>query len=236
MSYRKKWEKKFGKIPEGYEIHHIKPKFDGGTDDLENLMLVTKEEHSEIHLQRYEEFGNFRDLCAHHMIGYNFTEAHKISSSNGGKIGGKKVYQNKIGIFRDDEERIQWAKLGGKKGSQVQIENKIGIHSQTREERLKLASKGGKASPTFKDPKMQSEFGKRGGKKNKGFIWVNDGKKSYKYTKNKQEEKSIEDFLLENPEYSIGRIRCIKECPYCKKTGNAAAMGKWHFENCKEKK
>lgn len=41
------WEKENGAIPEGYEIHHI----DRNTtnNNIENLQLVTKEEHHEIH-------------------------------------------------------------------------------------------------------------------------------------------------------------------------------------------
>jgi hypothetical protein len=47
MHYRKIWEKANGPIPDDYEIHHI----DGNrsNNNLSNLMLVSIEEHLEIH-------------------------------------------------------------------------------------------------------------------------------------------------------------------------------------------
>lgn len=91
-----------------------------------------------------------------------------------------------------------------KAGGKSQYENKIGIHSQTTEERLKLASIGGKRG-AFTQPKWQSEFGKRGGVKNKGFVWLTDGQKSIKYTKKQQEEQSVDQFLINNKEFKRGR-------------------------------
>ena len=54
--YRKIWEEANGPIPKGMHIHHIVPRYLGGTDDLDNLQLVTPEEHYDIHLER-GEFG-----------------------------------------------------------------------------------------------------------------------------------------------------------------------------------
>jgi hypothetical protein len=204
-NYRKIWEETNGKIPKGYEIHHIIPKHDGGTDDVYNLMCVTKKHHKQLHLNRYKKYGDFRDLCAYYMIGYNFTEAHRISSSNGGKIGGTKAYNENIGIFRNDEDRKKWAAMGGKVGSRVQMQKRIGIHGQSGEERLKFASMGGIASGQFQNKEFQSEMGKRGGVKNKGFIWINDGKKLFKYTAKMQQAMSLSDYINQNPHIRKGR-------------------------------
>lgn len=35
-------------LPEGYEVHHIIPLSEGGTDDPSNMVLLTKEEHDVI--------------------------------------------------------------------------------------------------------------------------------------------------------------------------------------------
>ena len=192
---------------EGKEIHHIIPRHSGGTDVIDNLIALSPEEHSKAHLIRYKELGDFRDLCAYYMICYNFSEAHRISSSEGGKIGGKKVYESNVGIFRSNEERKSWAAMGGQAGSRSQIKNKIGIHGQSREERLKLASIGGKKS-FINDPerhrKMSIRAGKIGGKGNKGFIWINDGRKKIKYTKKMQEITPIEEYLEKNPTIKKG--------------------------------
>lgn len=130
--------------------------------------------------------------------------------SKAGKIGGTVVKEKKVGIFRNEKERLEWASMGGKIGAQTQIKNKIGIHGHTKEERIKYASMGGQKSGKFRDSEFQSEMGKRGGPANKGFIWITDGKISRKYTKKEQQEKSIEDFLSENLTYRRGRTKNAK--------------------------
>lgn len=45
--HRYVWEFYNGKIPKGYEIHHID--FDRGNNDISNLQLVSKAEHRKIH-------------------------------------------------------------------------------------------------------------------------------------------------------------------------------------------
>lgn len=211
-NYRKKWEQKYGKLEEGFHLHHIIPKHAGGTDDLGNLIPVTKEEHQKLHLERYEKYGDFRDLCAYYVIGSEFEKCRKEQSSAGGKIGGKFVYDNKLGLFKDsitEEMRKKWCSEGGKIGGKKQAELGLGFHQYKHNPKLhkSWASKGGLASGTFKNKEFQSEMGKRGGVKNKGFIWINDGENSYKYTKKQQQEKSIEEFLKENTHMKKGRGR-----------------------------
>ena len=50
--WRQVWEEHNGPIPKGMHIHHIIPRSEGGTDDIENLMMVTPEEHYDIHFER----------------------------------------------------------------------------------------------------------------------------------------------------------------------------------------
>ncbi len=219
-------------LADDIEVHHILPVHQGGTDSVDNLVALTKEEHKRAHLELYEKTGSVRDLCAYHMIGNNFTDAHKIACSHGGKIGGNKVKTSKIGICSQDlEKRRQWASLGGKAGGKVQHEKKIGIHKQTKEERLALASIGGKRG-AFTQTAWQSEFGKRGGPKNKGFVWLTNGVDNIKYSKRQQETKSVCVFLKENPSYRMGRTEPKAKCFKCGKTANARTIGRYHNERC----
>jgi hypothetical protein len=48
----------------GKHKHHIIPKHAGGTDDPENLIELTVEEHAEAHRKLYEEDGRWQDLVA----------------------------------------------------------------------------------------------------------------------------------------------------------------------------
>ena len=45
-------------------LHHILPKYLGGTDDPENLIELTVEEHAEAHRLLFERHGNWQDYCA----------------------------------------------------------------------------------------------------------------------------------------------------------------------------
>lgn len=208
QAYRKNckkiWEDAYGKVPSGYEVHHIKPKHHGGDDVLENLEIVTKEQHKDRHMDLYKKYGNVRDLCAYYMIGYNFTEAHKISSSTGGKNGGTKVYKTGVGIFRSDADRKVWASAAGKIGGAAQRDRKLGIHGLSDEQRKVNSSNAGKVGG-FTQSHIQRANGKKGGPKNKGFVWLTDGTTTVKYSPKLQTEKTVEQFLLDNPTYRKGR-------------------------------
>jgi len=130
-------------------------------------------------------------------------------NSKAGKVGGNIVKSKKIGIFRSEDDRKEWASMGGKVGGKLQAELGLGFHQYKNNPELhkQWSSKGGKFSGQFQNKKFQSEMGKRGGIKNKGFVWINDGIKSYKYTKKQQESVSIEQFLKENEQYKRGRIK-----------------------------
>jgi hypothetical protein len=234
---RKIYEEHHGVVlTDDIEVHHIVPIHAGGTNHPDNLVALTKEQHKDAHIKRYYEHKDFRDLCSYHMIGYNFTEAHKISSSEGGKIGGQTVKAKGLGICtKDEEKRKMWAAMGGAVGGKTQFENKIGIHAQTKEERIKLASKGGKKG-AFTQPEWQSEFGKRGGVKNKGFVWLTDGEMNIKYTKRQQDNKSVDQFLVENPTYRAGRAEKKAKCENCGRVMNIRAIKKYHNERCKNDK
>lgn len=126
--------------------------------------------------------------------------------------------------------------LAGKIGGKVQSELGLGFHQYKNNPELhkKWCSMGGLSSGQFQNKNFQSEMGKRGGVKNKGFVWINDGLVSIKYTKKMQNEKNIEEFLNENVQYKIGRLKHKDVmCPHCGKKGQPGAMALHHFKNCK---
>lgn len=134
------------------------------------------------------------------------------SCSAAGKVGGSIVKKRKIGIFRSEEERLIWAKMGAiasmESGNNVEF-----LYWASPEGRLKRASMGGKKGGGWGKCDSTgkiwtaSDAGKKGGPKNKGFSWVTNGITNIKYTVKMKEEKPIQDFLLENPEYRLGRIK-----------------------------
>ncbi len=112
----------------------------GGTDDPNNLIELTVEEHAEAHRKLYEEYGNEYDRIA--WLGLsnqiNLTEAQRLAHLNGTKLGGK---------MQSKESKILGAKmqpreskvLGGKKGGKSCYEQKKGMFSLTKEEKSEIA-------------------------------------------------------------------------------------------------
>jgi|SaaInlStandDraft_3_1057020.scaffolds.fasta_scaffold00692_24 hypothetical protein len=128
-------------------------------------------------------------------------------NSKAGKVGGAIVKAKGVGIFRDYSERLEWAKMGGKasmKAGKLEYEEtgKKNFYCWStvagRKERSSLGGKNGAFSVNYIMKthncsektaieilkEEQSIRGTIGGKGNKGFIWITDGIKTFKYTKN----------------------------------------------------
>lgn len=41
-----------GKVPKGYEVHHVNPKAEGGKETSKNIHVIPKEKHKKIHSNR----------------------------------------------------------------------------------------------------------------------------------------------------------------------------------------
>ena len=91
-----------------------------------------------------------------------------------------------VGIHSQTEiERKVAASMGGKAAQKTLKEKKISAFYDPLL-RFMISSKGGKVG-AFTMSNIQSELGKRGGVKNKGFKWYNNGTNSFKYTLKMQE-------------------------------------------------
>jgi len=69
-----------------YHTHHIIPKYMGGTDEPDNLVTITVEEHANLHLKLYEDYGDYRDLLAYQGLSKQITQDEllsKLYSENG---------------------------------------------------------------------------------------------------------------------------------------------------------
>jgi hypothetical protein len=72
-------------------IHHIIPKHMGGTDEPDNLIELTIEEHAEAHRKLYEEHKNEYDRIAWLSLSgqINISEAKRLAQKEGAKLGAK---------------------------------------------------------------------------------------------------------------------------------------------------
>lgn len=143
-------------------IHHIVPKHMGGTDNPDNLVELTVEEHAEAHRKLYEEFGKHQDYLAWKGLS--------------GRIGKDEIIQ-------------ELSALGGKRGAETCKEKKIGSFFGVN---FEGCSKGGKVSAnkgavwwfngtdykfTITQPEgyVKSSAPNNPGKVTKGTYWWNNG-------------------------------------------------------------
>ena len=122
----------------------------------------------------------------------------------------RSVIQKQVQSNRNPEERRNMCSKGGKIGGAKNRDLGLGVHSLSKEQR----SINGKNANNIQremgvgrfNRNVQSELGKRGGPKNKGFKWYNDGISDLKYTLKEQQETPFELFLEDNPNFSKGRV------------------------------
>jgi hypothetical protein len=55
-------------LTKGFHKHHIKPRYAGGDDSPENLVLLHPIDHAIAHLVQYKMFGNIRDKWASNWL------------------------------------------------------------------------------------------------------------------------------------------------------------------------
>lgn len=95
----------------GFEKHHVTPRFLGGTDNPENIVLLTPRQHVLVHLLRYLKYGEKNDLKA--SIFRTSTQGVDLSS-HGKRMA---VYNKQTQTtFWNPKFQSEQGKKGGKKG------------------------------------------------------------------------------------------------------------------------
>ncbi len=71
--------------------HHIIPRHMGGTDEPSNIANVSVEEHAELHLSLYLQYGHLADWLAYHSLSgqIEISEASREAWLDGATRGGK---------------------------------------------------------------------------------------------------------------------------------------------------
>jgi hypothetical protein len=108
---------------ETYHLHHIIPRHAGGTDDPSNLVRVTREQHAEIHRQRWLALGDYYDCCAANVLSGNWTveqarkEAAKLGQQLSEKFLPAAIQNIQDYNSRPFQERSEQARINGMKQS-----------------------------------------------------------------------------------------------------------------------
>lgn len=210
---RKEWQQQNYKLRKNHHLHHIVPIHMGGLDMAGNLEELTIKQHAKKHLQLYNKYKKQEDLAAYKFLNGLNEEGFWEICSMAGKMGGKLTVLNKSGIHGLSKSKKR--KIASKGGKATQKTLKLKqltsfynpILREAALKRAKQIQEETKTNPiTHATREQQSLWGKRGGPKNKGFIWLNNGITELKYTRKQQKIESVCKFLKNNPQYSKGRL------------------------------
>jgi hypothetical protein len=82
-------------------VHHIVPKYLGGSDDPSNLIELTVEEHAEAHRILYEQHGNWQDYCAWQALSGRIGQEEALRMAQGMANKGKKRTPEQIERYKE---------------------------------------------------------------------------------------------------------------------------------------
>lgn len=112
----------------------------GGTDDPENLVELSVEEHATAHKHLYELHGKKEDLCAYYMLSGNMEQFRSIYGSLGGKSCQEKRKTANVSSFGCSwkefyQKQPVWASAGG---STQGVKNRECGHIQDIQKKLTI--------------------------------------------------------------------------------------------------
>lgn len=142
-NYRKVFERYYqASLLDGIDIHHI----DGNhfNNEPSNLQAVTLEEHYNIHKSQNDYYACIMIAQRMQIKPDDWTE---MAKRNGLSQATENI-KNGVGLIHWAKNNPDKAKVacqkGGRVGGKIVSEQKLGIHSLTTEEKISIASMGGK--------------------------------------------------------------------------------------------
>jgi len=90
------------------DTHHIVPKYEGGTDDPNNLVKLPRKLHQEVHYRRWLVYKNLSDLYAFQLLGGNLSDDEL-----------DKIYNDQVNRCRRDSKKLTEARLSSENWRQA---------------------------------------------------------------------------------------------------------------------
>lgn len=222
------------------ESHHIIPKCLGGSNNKENLVLLTPKEHYIAHLlltKMYKGKDKAKMCYALLMMCNNNPNQKRSFSSRKYERVKLLISENCSGENHPNYGKKMWSDSEKKtiskrmKGENNPMFNKkpwnkgltLKPHSKKTKEKMSQSHKGKIKTKEHRKSLSKALKGKVKSLEHKRKLSeANKGKKMSKETKEKLSKKLK------------GKKQKIIQCPYCNKEGGTA-MYRWHFDNCKFK-
>jgi NUMOD3 motif len=242
--------------------HHIIPKHMGGTDDPNNLVELTIEEHAEAHRLLYEQHGRWQDRVAWQglagLVGHDeiLKKMNAAQRGAGHPFYGKsrsietkqKISQALKGHTVSEETRNTWSEQ--RKGRKVSNETRQKISAGNKGKVISEEHREILRQPKSVEHKEKISAGNKGKVRSDEAKQKNRlarlGKKATDETKQKISKALTgrkRNYSVVSPESNlkrskamIGRAKPKIQCPHCGKEGGEPQMKQWHFNNCKGKK
>lgn len=168
-------------------MHHIIPKYMGGTDALENLVEVTVEQHAMYHWCNYQLWGNKEDQIAWLALSgqISFNDA-TIEAQRLGGIKANKTFKEKMENDQDffkkisDRRKELWR--------DEEYRNKVLPHMLKSQKKAIIAALSEESRQKRLD--TLKKIGHQQGKKNSqyGKMWITNGTKEGTYRINKTDK------------------------------------------------
>jgi len=199
----------------------------GGSNESNNIVELTVEEHAVAHKELFEKYGNWQDEIAWKALS--------------GQIGKEDIMRNvqrltHLGKKRPKEwcDNIGKSKLGIKQSQKTIEKRRLKLIGQIREftdEWKENISKGKKGQMPWIKGKKHSEESKEKNKIAHLGHTYNRGR-----IHSEESKKNMSDAHKGQIPYNKGLKYEIVKCPHCPKEGGSNSMKRYHFENCKDKK
>ena len=142
-NYRKVFERYYqASLLDGIDIHHIDG--DHFNNEPSNLQAVTLEEHYNIHKSQNDYYACVMIAQRMKIKPDDWVEMAKAN----GKKSAEQNMERGIGLTvwakNNPDKAKEACQKGGHVGGKIALEQKLGIHSLTTEEKISIASMGGK--------------------------------------------------------------------------------------------
>jgi hypothetical protein len=218
---------------EYYEKHHIIPRSLGGSNDKNNLILLTAKEHFLAHFLLYKHYKHNENTYAMHKMAHAWNmmcmmnERQKRYNSKSYELARKanaKAMGGENNPAKREDVRKKLRKPKSNEHKRKLRKPKSNEHKKKISESLK-----GKNNPMY-GKKHSEETKKKISEAKKGKESPNKGKKLPEKVKKKMSES-----LKGRKAWNKGKKEIIITCPHCGKEGARNAMKRHHFDNCKYK-